>query len=91
MKVPVYLPSMLATCTGGLREVEFEAATPQQCLDQLFSQYPLLRSHLFEDNGGQREHVLIFINDKDMRWLENLHQPLQEGDEITILQAVSGG
>ncbi len=91
MKVPVYLPSMLAACTGGLREVEIDADTVQHCLDNLFSQYPLLRSHLFEDNGNQREHVLIFINDKDMRWLDSPHQPLREGDEITILQAVSGG
>ena len=75
-------------------EVPLLARRHRESRNQLFCMYvrhSTVTDHLYEDNGNQREHVLIFVNDKDMRWLDSPHQPLREGDEITILQAVSGG
>lgn len=65
--------------------------TLQACLDDLLTQYPLLRPHLFEEAGNLRKYVLILHNDQNTRWLDSLEVPVHSGDSITILQAVSGG
>jgi sulfur-carrier protein len=35
--------------------------------------------------------VLLFYNDQNIAWLESLDLPLQKGDKLTVMQAVSGG
>jgi len=87
----VKIPMLLGNATGGAREATVHGATLQECLDDLFVQYPLLRDHLYEAGGGLRKHVLILYNDQNLRWLERLDAPVKPGDTITILQAVSGG
>jgi len=91
MAVRVAIPMLLGNATAGVREVTVSGATLQACLDDLIAQYPLLRTHLYEENGTLRKHVLILYNSQNTRWLDSLDIPVQAGDEITILQAVSGG
>jgi hypothetical protein len=43
------------------------------------------------DNGQLRRFVNIFINDEDMRYLDNLATPVKDGDEVAIIPAVAGG
>ncbi|MFA6242816.1 MAG: MoaD/ThiS family protein [Candidatus Hydrogenedentales bacterium] len=88
---PVSIPMLLGNATSGAREVTVSGATLQECLDDLFVQYPMLRSHVYEERGQLRRHVLILFNDQNTRWLETLNVPIKPGDRITIMQAVSGG
>lgn len=91
MKVPVYLPSLLADAADGRRQVEVEAATLAGCVDALLAGYPLLRPHLLDERGDLRQHVNLFLNDENARWIEDWSVELQPGDSLTVLQAVSGG
>jgi hypothetical protein len=52
---------------------------------------PLLRVHLFDEAGALRQHVQIFVNGTDSRHLPSLQVPVADGDEIIVLQAISGG
>ncbi len=89
--VPVAIPLLLGNATGGAREIEVSGETLRECLDELVVKYPLLQSHLYEDHGEIRRHVVILYNDQNTRWLDTLEVSIQPGDRITILQAVSGG
>lgn len=89
--VKVLLPTLLHHCANGQREVQVQAATLQAAIDQLIVDFPLLKTHLYDQSGQQRPHVLIFYNGENIDWLDDLHQPLHAGDTITVLQAVSGG
>lgn len=89
--VKVFLPSLLYQAASGQASVTVEATTWQECLDALLARYPLIRPHLFDDQGSLRQHVNIFMNDQNSRWLKSLDQPVRSGDTITILQAISGG
>lgn len=89
--VMVYLPSLLRGATGGRGEVTVRGRTVGECIEALLTDQPLLRPHLFTDAGAQREHVSIFLNDDDVRWLESWNHPVRPGDTLTVLQAVSGG
>ncbi|MCB1054174.1 MAG: MoaD/ThiS family protein [Acidobacteria bacterium] len=89
--VRVLLPSLLRACTGGRAEVSVAATTFAGAVERLVSEHPALRGHLFDDAGKLREHVSLFLNDEDSRWLDSWQRPLVKGDVLTVIQAVSGG
>jgi molybdopterin converting factor small subunit len=91
-EVTVQLPGLLETCTGGKNPVTVEADTLADTLERLFAAYPLLRPHILDDRGSQRQHVLILFNDQNYRWFEDpAAMPVEAGAQLTILQLVSGG
>jgi sulfur-carrier protein len=89
--IEVNVPTILRDCLGGSTQVTIEAETLAEALERLCTAYPLLRIHLFDEAGQLRTHVLIFYNEESTRWLERMDIPLQPGDRLNILQAISGG
>jgi sulfur-carrier protein len=89
--VEVNVPSLLRDCVGGRGRLTVEGETLRDALEQLFAAYPLLRHHLFLENGRLRQHVLIFYNGENIALLEALDPSLRPGDRIDIVQNVSGG
>ncbi len=89
-RVTIDLPSLLAGVIGE-QTLTVEADTLGQALKRAYVQAPTLRGHLCDESGQFRPHVLCFLNDVNSRWLADLDRPLQDGDCITILQAISGG
>lgn len=90
-KVTVGLASMLHSCSGGRGELVLEADSLRGALDALFVECPLLQPHLFDENGAQREHVLILLDGANVRWLDDWAELLPDEARLDILQAVSGG
>ena len=42
--------------------------------------------------GGQlRRFVNLYLNDEDIRYLDNLNSAVKDGDELSIIPAVAGG
>jgi molybdopterin synthase sulfur carrier subunit len=91
MRIEVTVPSLLRDCTGDRTGFELDAGTVGEALQRLLEQYPLLRFHLYDDAEKLRPHVLIYYNEQNIAWLESLDLPLRAGDELTVLQNVSGG
>lgn len=89
--VSVKLPGLLAASAGGKTLLSIEAATVRGVLDQLVLEWPVLRTHLFDQHGEQRQHVLMLYNEENIRWFDPAARATAEGDELTILQLVSGG
>jgi len=89
--IAVSLPSLLSAIMHGQKKVEVSGDTLSEVFDDLRRRYPTLAVHLFDETGNLREHVLCFVNDTNTRWLESGDHPLDAGDSLTILQAVSGG
>ncbi len=85
------LPNLLADVLDGLREVPVEAETFQGALDQLLERYPRLTIHLLNEDGRFRRHIRCFVNDQTDVPLLDHEALLNDGDVITILQAISGG
>ncbi len=82
---------MLTDFTGGQRHFEVDAQTLEGALRAAEKTYPLLRVHLFDEKGDLRQHVQVFFNSTDCRELPSLDVPAKDGDEIIVLQAISGG
>ncbi len=89
--VTVELPSLLDHVVNGSRSIAVEADSLRGALEALIERHPGLAVHLFDETGEFRQHVLCFHNQTNTRWLPSADVPLEAGDTITILQAVSGG
>ncbi len=90
MPVEVRIPSVLQKLTGGQRRLQYEGATVDELLDAIDGDYSGFRDQLVE-NGELRRFVNIFLNDEDVRFLQQLKTPLKGGDTIAILPALAGG
>jgi molybdopterin converting factor small subunit len=59
-------------------------------LDALYDRFDGLRDRIAED-GGLRRFVNVYVGGEDIRFLDGLETPVEDGDEVTILPAVAGG
>lgn len=85
------IPTPLRRYTRNASEVQVEARTLGEALEQLEQRYPGIRERLVDENGQLRRFVNIFVNDEDVRYLQELDTPLKEGDEISIVPSIAGG
>ena len=55
--------------------------------------YRVIADAIDEDvqNGALRPYINIFVNDEDIRFLQNLDTPLKDSDEVSIVPAIAGG
>ena len=91
MSLKVVIPTPLRKFTSGVDLVEVEAGTVQQVLDKLDSKYPGFRASVCDDSGSLRRFINIYLDGEDVRFLENLATPAEDGSEIAIVPAISGG
>lgn len=91
MAITVRIPQPLQNLTGGDAEVTAEGGTVQKLLGDLEKKHPGIRERVLDDAGKQRRFVNIYLNDEDIRFLENLDSPLSDGDIVSIVPAVAGG
>jgi sulfur-carrier protein len=86
----VRIPTPLRPHTGGLDRVEASGSNVGEILGQLAAQYPAIRERLF-DGEELRRFVNIYVNNEDIRYLDELATPVAANDEVSIIPAVAGG
>ena len=67
--------------------VEADGATVADALDAVFSRHPRLRSYVLDDQSRLRRHVVVYLNNQKTE----LAAALRSGDELYVMQALSGG
>jgi MoaD family protein len=91
MKIKFY--ATLRPVVGG-KAIELSAAgmTVQGMIDALLARYPDLRSHLYDPQGELYPHIHIFINGRDVQYLDDgLRSVLRPEDTVNIFPPVGGG
>ena len=91
MPVKVGIPHTLRRLTGEQEVVEMNAATVREAVDALHARFNGIRDRIVDSSGNIRGSVLVFVNDEDIRFLQNEQTLLQDGDEISIVPAFAGG
>lgn len=89
--VSVRLPTVLRPQANGQSLVQQEGSTVGEVVNGLVQSFPGLRTNLLDDQGNVRKFVNVYLNDEDIRFLQQLETPVKEGDEVAILPAVAGG
>jgi molybdopterin/thiamine biosynthesis adenylyltransferase/rhodanese-related sulfurtransferase/molybdopterin converting factor small subunit len=91
MAITVLLPVALRGYAGHQDRVDLAGATAGEILDRLAARFPELKPHLFDEAGALRHFVNVYVNDEDIRYLQQQATPVQEGDTLTIVPSVAGG
>lgn len=90
-RVRVTLFGALARIAGE-KTVELDASTLKEVIDKLTERYgEKFENRIYESKGKIRRFINIYINGKDIRFLNNLETQLNEDDIISIIPAVGGG
>jgi molybdopterin synthase sulfur carrier subunit len=86
----VRIPTPLRPHAGGRDRVEAPGASVGEILSNLGTEYPALRDRLFEGEELRR-FVNVYVNNEDIRYLDDLATAVGEKDEVSIIPAVAGG
>lgn len=91
MPTPVRIPAPLRKLTQDQEVVHVSGETIGDILSQLDRDFPGLGERICDENGQVRRFVNIFLNDEDIRFLQEKATVVKENDEISIVPAIAGG
>jgi molybdopterin synthase sulfur carrier subunit len=78
----------------GLKQVEVEVPpepTIKDVLQDLAVRYPVLKEHIFSDDGSLVHHIQVIINGHSIRTLQGLDTPVKPEDKVDIFPPLVGG
>ena len=84
----VRIPTPLRSYTDQAAVVEAGGSTVADVLADLDEHHPGLRFRMVDEQGRLRPHMKVFVNADAVR---DLTTPVGPADEVTIMQALSGG
>ncbi len=90
MAITVRVTSSLQTLVGA-KSVEGEGSTIGELLADLDSRYPGFKDQISGDDGQLHRFINVYVNDEDIRYLQALDTPMNDGDTVSILPALAGG
>jgi molybdopterin converting factor small subunit len=90
MAIKIQIPTPMREQAGGKAEVEVTGGTVKAALDDLLRQYPAIGPKLF-DNGKLRPYINVFLNDEDIRYLDEMDTKVTDGVVLALIPAVAGG
>ena len=91
MTTRITIPTPLRRFTAEDAEIDVQADTISEILNELDQKYPGLKSRLCEDNGELRRFFNIYVDGEDVRFLDDLRTKVPAGAEVAIIPAISGG
>jgi molybdopterin synthase sulfur carrier subunit len=91
MAKKVRIPTPLRKLTNNEEIVEINASTIGEAIVELQGRYPGIKERLLDESGGVRRFVNVYVNEEDIRFLQNQNTQLKDGDEISIIPAIAGG
>lgn len=90
MGVKVRIPTPLQRLTEGKEEVEASPGTIIELIGDLEKRFPGIGERISE-SGKIRRFVNIYLNEQDIRFLNNEETLVKDGDEVSIIPAIAGG
>jgi len=91
MNITVQIPTALRRHTSGVDRITCAATNLGELFSALDQQFPDLKPHLRDDAGQIRRYLNIYVNEEDIRFLQNQQTPIKDGDEVSIIPAIAGG
>ena len=91
-RVKILIPLVMSSATNGERELIIEGNTVKDIINNLSEKYgDNFKNKILDKNGNPKPIINIYINDENIKFLDELSTELNDNDEILFLPAVSGG
>ena len=93
MPITIELPGALQAHANGSASVVIAkpCASVGEALAALAVQWPGVLDRVLTERGELRQHVNVFVDEENSRFIGGLEAPVPDGSTILILPAVSGG
>ena len=91
MSIKVRTQEPLRRLLENQQVVEINSRTVTEAIDELQRQYPGVRDRVLDESGAVRKFVNIYVNEENIRFLQDGQTPLNDGDELSIVPSSAGG
>ena len=91
MSIEVRLPTLLRGAAEGQSSVKADGSTVGDVLRSLETAHPGLAGQVLTEEGTLHRFVNVYLNDDDVRYLDQLDTKVVPTDVVSILPAVAGG
>ncbi len=91
MPITVRVPAPLQKLTQNQPEVKANGANIKELMENLEKNFPGIRERVYDETGKVRRFINIYVNEEDVRFLQQDATPLKNGDEVSIIPAIAGG
>ena len=89
--VTVLIPTALRPQVEDQDSIAIAGTSVKEVLGSLTDRYPDLGKRLFKGDNEVNRFINLYVNDEDIRFLENLDTAVKSGDELSIVPAIAGG
>jgi sulfur-carrier protein len=87
----VRIPPVLRAQAEGNKQIDVDGATVGDVMQGLVQRFPGLGEQLLGADGSLNRFVNVYLNDQDIRYLQELATPVAATDTVVILPAMAGG
>ncbi len=87
----VIIPTPLRKFTNNASKLNVSAASISELLAKLTKDFPPLQKHLLDASGRVPSFINIFVDDDDIRNLQQEQTVIKEHTTVSIVPAIAGG
>ncbi len=91
MAITVRVPAPLQKLTQNQAEIEASGTNIKELIEDLEKNFPGIKERICDETGKVRRFINIYVNEEDVRFLQQDETPLKDGDEVSIIPAIAGG
>ena len=91
MATSIRIPTPLRKLTNDQEVVTADGSTVDELIGSLDKSFPGLKERICDESGNIRRFVNVFVNDEDIRFLDDKATAVKDGDEVSIVPAIAGG
>lgn len=91
MSKQINVPTQLKSVMDNQDTLLVEGNTIMEVIQELTAKYNGVSARLLNAEGKLNRFVLFFVNDEDIRFLDNEKTQLKDGDVITLIPSIAGG
>lgn len=87
----IFIPTPLRKFTNNSSKLQLQGATVKELIDELALNFPDLKKHVLDDAGNIRSFVNIFVDNDDIRNLQQENTVVSETAQVSLVPAIAGG
>ncbi len=87
----VEIPTALRPQVNDQASIDVAGNTVGEILGKLRDDHPEFGTKLYKTDTDLNRFINIYLNDEDIRFLDNLDTPVKQGDHLAIVPAIAGG
>jgi len=91
MSITIRIPTPMRQFTQQQAVLTGTGDTVGEVLEDFKARFPEVAARFFSGSSKASRFVNLYLNDEDIRFLQDLGTPVADGDSISIVLAIAGG